>query len=158
MDTIAVTWNGEIDSSSIKKAMDEIALSAYESADVEVLSGIREYQEAVMATDLVYLASSSNASTSNTLTARISDEIEKGLVPCLCRLARLLEDQLKLGQIWFLFAHDWPAGIETTYYEGNAQQLEAYLQLNGGAFRLVHSFKTQSFNIDLDTPLIWKLR
>ena len=79
MDTIAITWNGGIDSSSIKKAMNEIALSAYESGDVEVLPGIRECQEAVMATELFYLADSSDASTSNTLTARISDEIEKDL-------------------------------------------------------------------------------
>lgn len=158
MDTIAITWNGGIDSSSIKKAMDEIALCAYESADVEVLSGIRECQDAVMATELFYLADSSDASTSNTLTARISDEIEKDLVPCLCRFARLLEGQLKLGGIWFLFAHDWPEGIEATYYEGTAEQFETYLKLNGGAFRLLHSFKTQSFNVDLDTPLIWKLK
>ena len=158
MDMIAITWNGKIDASSVKKAMDEIALYSYRNADAEVLPGIRECKEALMFTELFYLASFGGASTSNELTARISDEIEKDLMPSLCRFARLLEDQLKFGNIWFLFAHDWPAGIETTYYEGNAEQFEAYLKVNGGAFRLVHSFKNQSFNIDLDTPLIWKLK
>ena len=158
MDTIAITWNGEIEASSVKKAMDEIALCSYQNADAEVLSGIHECKEALMFTELLYLADSSDASTSNKLTARISDEIEKDLVPCLCRFAQLLEDQLKLGSIWFLFAHDWFEGIETIYYEGTAEQFEAYLKLNGGAFRLLHSFKIQSFNIDLNTPLIWKLK
>ena len=79
----------------------------------------------------------------------------------ISRFAQLLEDQLKLQQIFtrFLVATRLVCrGSNTVYYEGTAEQFEAYLKLNGGAFRLLHSFKIQSFNIDLNTPLIWKLK
>lgn len=158
MDTIALGWKGSILVSVLEEAIREVELTFADlSGDDEVQSGIQEAKLALALDGILYLVKSEGDPTSNKVTCRISDEIYQDLQPCLSRLGALLQDRINGGQIWFFFAHEWPAGISVTYLEGTPQDLASYLKLNGGAFRSFRSFRAKANNLDLDTPLVWKL-
>ena len=158
MDTIAVGWKGAIPATVFEEAIHKIGLTSADlSGDGEVQSGIQECMQALALDGILYLVQSEKDSTSNKVTSRIFDEICQDFVPCVPRLGTLLQDRIDGGQIWFFFAHDWPAGISVGYFEGTPQDLTSYLKLNGGAFRRLRSFSTKATNLDLDTPLVWKI-
>ena len=159
MDTIAIGWKGAISTSVIEKAINQVGLGNVDVfKDGEVKAGLEECEETLMLDGILCLVDSDGDSTSNKVTMRISEEIDRGLEPCISRIGSLIRSKMSEGQVWFFFAHDWPRGINVTYYEGLPSDLASYLKLNGGAFRLLYSFKRKCTNLDLDTPLVWKLK
>ena len=159
MDTILLGWKGAIPVSTLEEAIREVDLTSGNlSSDGEVQPGLQECKLALALDGILYLVKSEGDPSSNKVTCRISDEIYHDFEPCISRLGSLLQNNIGDGQIWFFFAHDWPAGISVTYLEGTPQDLASYLRLNGGAFRRLRSFSAKANNLDLDTPLVWKLR
>jgi len=64
-----------------------------------------------------------------------------------------------VGRIAFVFCFEWSRESAISTYSGSASELSVYLRLNGGPYRLTCAPpKYSSPNIDLDTPLVWRLR
>ena len=62
------------------------------------------------------------------------------------------------GRIAFVFCFEWSRESAISTYSGSASELSVYLRLNGGPYRLTCAPpKYSSPDIDLDTPLVWRL-
>jgi len=158
VDSIILGWRGLASIELLEKIVGEVGLNfADHSGDDEVDLGLNECKYALSLSGAHYLVDSKDDLTSNKLSIKIAKEVSEGLEPCLSRLGKLILEQIKEGEFWLMFAYEWVSGDNVVYLEGAPEDLAVYIKLNGGAYCLLHSFSTQATNIDIDTPLVWKL-
>ncbi len=162
MDRIAVALRSENDEQRVRDLIQKVGFklpAADFESDPETMHGIFQAREHFGIARMLFLVSDSSDDSSN----RVTQETFEQLImhETTCRLEKLFKhlahEELE-SEVWLFFAFCWDVDQEIVYYEGNADAFGVHLRLNGGAFRTTYNLKKGTSNIDLDTPVVWKLR
>lgn len=160
MDRITVALRTEGDEPEVRRLIREIGLAVPTAAfetDSEVTAGFREAREAFGFSCFLFLGLDSKDKSSNRVTQETFEHVCEGRPSRLEKLVRRLETMERESDPWIIFAYSWESGQDVVYYEGGADSFSAYLRLIGGAYRTTYNISNMVANIDLDTPLLWKI-
>ena len=160
MDRIAIGVCSDQDSVLVSSLMSDLGLKETERKfvdDSEIREGLEHFCSLKGIKKLHFLVKSPSDLTSNHLTQEIADDLSQGKPSRIDILAQRIKADKIESSIWFIFAFTWRAADEISYFSGRADALHQYMLLNGGAYRLVYVVDRDKYNIDLDTPLVWKI-
>lgn len=160
MDTIAIGISSVQEEDFITPILSQLGLATPSSDfmdDEEVHKGLACFCDLQNIQKLYFLVKSPSDKSSNCVTQEINEDLSKGVHSVIDRLAQEIESANCEADIWIIFAFCWKLHDEITYYSGSAEALHQYMKLNGGAYRLAYILQCDQYNIDLDTPFVWKL-
>lgn len=160
MEQIAIGTKSPDEDGALCQTIDSlglVTLSTDPERDPETRSGLTEFCSTIGINRVHFLGTSKSEAGSNSLSQEISGDIAKGERSRLDQLAEALGKSNLVPNVWIMFAHTWKTGDEVSYFSGNAESLHDYISLNGGPYRVLYVPHRGQYNVDLDTPLIWRL-
>jgi hypothetical protein len=158
MSAIGIIWGGGDGDSVVDSAIKEAGLEVIDlSWDGDLQPGLQEFSKVHSVNKVRYLADSAGDRTSNSLFLEIADAIASNRPSCIWKLAKILEGKVVAGPVFLFFACDWADRIQIDYFEGSSCELAFYMKLNTGAFRRQYVVRARKYNLDLGTPLVWRL-
>lgn len=162
MDRVIVAIGSGADEQTVRRIVKDVGFElplADFGSDPETMDGIRQAGLAFGFAEMLFLVMNPNDDSSNQVTQETFESVV--INETASRLEKLVEHigRAKLeSDIWLCFAYGWTVDQEIVYYEGDSAAFRCHLTLNGGAFRTTYSLVAGSANIDLDTPVIWRVR
>ena len=160
MDAVAVALGSAADEEAVRRIIQQVGLFVIGSGDGddEIASGFSA-AKAAFAWERVLQVST--APTDKHSGGLVDASFECFLSETMTPIERLVNGVAgadTVGRIAFVFCFEWSRESAISTYSGSASELSVYLRLNGGPYRLTCAPpKYSSPNIDLDTPLVWRL-
>ena len=160
MDAVAIALGNATDEEAIRRVIQHVGLFVIGSGegDGEIAAGLSA-AKAAFAWDRVLQVSIAAADKhSGGLVAAAFECFLSETVSPIETLVHDVAEADTVGRIAVVFCFEWSRETAITSYSGTASDLSVYLRLNGGPFRLTYGPpKYSSPDIDLDTPLVWRL-
>jgi hypothetical protein len=160
MDAVAVALGSAADEEAVRRIIHQVGLFVISSGDGddEIASGLSA-AKAAFAWERVLQVSTAPADkhSGGLVDASFECFLSETMTP-IERLVNGVAGTDTVGRIAFVFCFEWSRESAISTYSGSANELSVYLRLNGGPYRLTCAPpKYSSPNIDLDTPLVWRL-
>ena len=160
MDAVAIALGNATDEEAIRRVIQHVGLFVIGSGegDDEIAAGLSA-AKAAFAWDRVLQVSIAAADKhSGGLVAAAFECFLSETVSPIETLVHDVAEADTVGRIAVVFCFEWSRESAISTYSGSASELSVYLRLNGGPFRLTYGPpKYSSPDIDLDTPLVWRL-
>jgi|688.fasta_scaffold476659_2 hypothetical protein len=161
MDRVVVAIASDVDVQTVRRIVQDVGLNFPQAdfwADIETAPGLRQFKNIVGICEVLFLVLHPNDNSSSRVTQETFESVViKATQSRLESLVRALGQGDLVSDVWLFFVYSWSENQEIVYYEGDASAFSCHLKLNGGAFRTTYNVIKKTLNIDLDTPLVWKV-